>query len=863
MTVVAKRTACALGRLRTDALQFAEHVRDVARQARGGPSEGWTTLILFLICTIVSVGSLGDGLVVPPGFYGMALVGAVFALVMAKARWNGWLLGVGGFFIGVGLSIWLASGLVDGPTIVGRLTAVGVRLFIWVRSFLGGGTSTDMLPFSLFLLLTSWLIGFYGSWWLFRKRSVWGALLPGTIALVAGLTSLLPGGRMSYLYLYLSAAMLLAAHLSTLERDSDYRRRGIRLHLRDMRLPLGDAFRLALAVTLVTSLLPLQGGRIEPLASAWDRVVSEARAMGQDFAGAFGGAPVEEPYSEHAFGPSRSFTGAAALSDVPVLMMTTPPPMYLPARSYGVYTHEGWETGHTRMASPELTPAYAKEVGFSKMREVELNMARMLPLRPDGVLLVGGYPLEVGVDYQMEVLRSSRYRIFLGTRQQYTMVEPVSLPPDLEQAVRQLREMTETRGERPTEEEIRAYLPSDVRIASWEYDGEGVRAIVVERRSPIPLDVVSVRNTDRLAAGETYRAMVLVSTATATDLRAAETEYPGWVLDSYLQLPDDMPSRVIDLAGELTADADNPYEKAIAIRDYLRTFEYALDIDGPPEGADGVDYFLFELQRGYCFYFASAMAVLLRASGVPARLVSGYARGEMISMDWPDGVVGSLPDEWRRRQQLFVVSNSHSWPEVFFPEYGWITFEPTPGYSAAGRDAAPLPPGRIDQGIIGSPGAPDPGPPPGGPEGVLPGEAEDRGSGLPWRLWLPVTVVGLAVLAMVGRLLWRRMLGEVMEPRVAYARMGHLAALSGLAPAESSTPHEFGRRLGVALPDVSADLDKIVSIYTRVRYGQRSISEEDRCSVADAWPRVRNRLLSSALRRLALTKLLWNRQGPR
>ena len=144
----------------------------------------------------------------------------------------------------------------------------------------------------------------------------------------------------------------------------------------------------------------------------------------------------------------------------------------------------------------------------------------------------------------------------------------------------------------------------------------------------------------------------------------AGTDYPSWVTDRYLQLPDDFPQRVRGLAEGLTDNRDNPYDKAIAIRNWLRIIPfYTTDIEAPPEEADGVDYFLFETKRGYSSYFSSSMVVMLRAVGIPSRLAVGYSTG-----GWDD----------ETSRYVVISANAHSWPEAYFPDYGWIAFEPVP-----------------------------------------------------------------------------------------------------------------------------------------------------------------------------------------
>lgn len=118
------------------------------------------------------------------------------------------------------------------------------------------------------------------------------------------------------------------------------------------------------------------------------------------------------------------------------------------------------------------------------------------------------------------------------------------------------------------------------------------------------------------------------------------------------------------------------YDKAEAIAGYLRTLPYTTNVPAPAYDADGVDHFLFNLGAGYSDYFGSAMAVMLRAVGVPARMAVGYGMGELDK----EGNV------------IVRDRNSHGWTEVFFPGYGWVEFEPTPGHERPGlvRDAENL-----------------------------------------------------------------------------------------------------------------------------------------------------------------------------
>lgn len=166
----------------------------------------------------------------------------------------------------------------------------------------------------------------------------------------------------------------------------------------------------------------------------------------------------------------------------------------------------------------------------------------------------------------------------------------------------------------------------------------------------------------------------LLPEVTPAELRATGVEYPDWVLERYLDLPPEVPQRVLSLARQLTATGATPYDRALALEEYLRAIPYTLDLPAPPSDRDLVDYFLFDLQRGYCDYYASAMAVLARAAGLPARLVVGYFTGQATPTE---GTVSYLVTE----------ADAHAWVELYFPDIGWVEFEPTGGRPAIARPA--------------------------------------------------------------------------------------------------------------------------------------------------------------------------------
>ena len=142
-----------------------------------------------------------------------------------------------------------------------------------------------------------------------------------------------------------------------------------------------------------------------------------------------------------------------------------------------------------------------------------------------------------------------------------------------------------------------------------------------------PADMQLIYSQYRLRKDDVYTVMSSITKADVQSLREAGAEYPEWIAERYLQLPTDFPRRVRRLVGEITRDLDNNYDRATAIEHYLRQITYNEQIESaPPANRDAVDYFLFEMGEGYCDYYASAMAVMARVAGIPARLVQDMRR---------------------------------------------------------------------------------------------------------------------------------------------------------------------------------------------------------------------------------------------
>jgi transglutaminase-like putative cysteine protease len=184
-----------------------------------------------------------------------------------------------------------------------------------------------------------------------------------------------------------------------------------------------------------------------------------------------------------------------------------------------------------------------------------------------------------------------------------------------------------------------------------------------------------LRQTPTLYPGDSYGVVSRGPVDDRADLADETGTPPAAVRDRYLQTPESTSENVVSLADSITANADSPYEQAEAIETWLEANkEYSLD--APNTQGNLVNEFVLRGQVGYCTYYASAMAVMLRSQGVAARFVVGFTEGQRVSEN--EYVVRGL--------------DSHAWVEVYVPDHGWVTFDPTPSADRSSAEQS-----RVDE----------------------------------------------------------------------------------------------------------------------------------------------------------------------
>lgn len=355
-------------------------------------------------------------------------------------------------------------------------------------------------------------------------------------------------------------------------------------------------------------------------------------------------------------------------------------------------------------------------------------------------------------------------------------------------------------------------------------------------------DIERIRSRNGFDEGDSYRVLGSVSIASPEQLRADSTAYPDWVVERYLQLPDDLPERVADEALRVGAGATNPFDLAVAIEAYLRQFEVDLTVPTTPSRRDVVDYFLFDLQRGYFDYFSTAMTVMLRTQGVPARVAVGYV------LD-PDDVEGTS----------FSVrkNDAYSWVEVFFPTYGWLEFNPSgdlpsgiggfgPGEVLEGTETPELPLEPLPLDLLEGDGADSE------LAALIGTVGEDAAGGPPWTLiWsLAGALLVAAAIALSGRLYWLWGLRGLDGVPRQWASVERLAGWAGFEPGGAESARRWGRRVGESLAREEA-AGELSAAYEETRYGPPDLERVDAEETAGSYRVLRNALLGLVVGRKA------------
>jgi transglutaminase-like putative cysteine protease len=345
--------------------------------------------------------------------------------------------------------------------------------------------------------------------------------------------------------------------------------------------------------------------------------------------------------------------------------------------------------------------------------------------------------------------------------------------------------------------------------------------------------VDSVQINADIKNGTVIQTSGYVSTATAAQLRAAGTNYPAWTQPFTTMLDDGTRGveSIRTLARQWTAGDSNPYDEATTIQDHLRDpvfYQYTLNPpQDPSQNVWPVVYFLQTSHKGYCQYFASAMGSMLRSLGIPTRLVTGYGPGITRTTNRPG-----------QRQQTVTTSDAHSWVEAYFPNHGWIPFEPTPPSQQGDYTVLPRGAGAVS--------APTPGPVP----TIKPGPSTKPGNvnggdptvqntpkahaSIPVAVVIALTALGGILVLIVGALLWLALPRSLAG---VWRRVETLGVVSGVDRRRAETHRAFAARLARARPRAGPALAELAVVTAQSEFSPAGASRPERAQALRTWRR--------------------------
>ena len=716
----------------------------------------------------------------------VALYAVILGALLGLSRWSVVLVLPIAALAGTGFVLWAIGG--EYHTILGqadRLLALRSEAISWITVVVSGGYPSAESPYAIGMAVLMWMSGFMAAYTIYRHHRILDGIAVVGLPLAVNLWASLTD-LFGYIVLFSIAALSLWLVTALVTREEGWRLRKVteNVDVHSSMVRSGVGF-IAMSVALAWILTSVAVAA--PLTGVWNNLDDTWSQVRDNVSGIFGGITGgQSRITGTVFGPSLPVRGTWTSADTEVMTVASKRAYYLRTITYDVYTGHGWtrSTG-TRRSVPAG--------------------GRIFPsYTPERPIATAAFDLET---VTIEVQRSSGRNVF-------------------------------TPGY-PT----KAYLPLWV-------EEPGGQPLLGGLESAVPLE-----------AGKGYQMTAAISKATEAQLAGAGTAYPSEIRLTYLDTTG-ITDRTRQLAASLVrADAayrglttDDPYHAAYALANYLRSdpsFRYATIAALPSDpDRDLVDFFLFDPVRGragYCEYFATAMAMMARSVGLPARVAVGYAPGERIA----DGIY-----QYRER-------NAHAWAEIFFPGYGWQVFEATHSIAPVVRlSGGPAVPPVINPGSNGVNGGL------GGFDETEPGEISSLPSFQPQaggfrpgddppavetrngNALVVVGLLGLLAVVIAERLRRARRRFRFLAPGDRqWQRLALAGGRAGTSRSPSETIYEYAGWLEEQIPRRAPEIRQIADGKVWQNYSGRSISAEAIERLERAWHRLQLPLLWLAVRR--------------
>ncbi len=747
-----------------------------------GSVADWLNLFFLLVCLgiVVFTAEQARWLNPSPSLLTILFISVLTGFFTARSRWPVILgLALAGV-VGAAVIFWQCLLITPGIGLASRLLHLDTNLSLFWDALNLGLPIPVTIHVSIIFGALSWLIGYFSSWFLVRKHNPWPGIFLGTVMLLV-ILNFWQGKHYLYFLIFLAAALILMVRASYARNLFHVFKNEHGKSTPVLKLWLGIALCVAAVALSLSWMNPGYGIKpVAEFASVNNPYRSTIDHAWQNFFAQIPGTGA--PTLTHGAQTDLNFGGSLIISDQVYFIIESERQNYWKTQIYDYYDSTGWKTNPTNDIAIEPSSIQSETGSASD------NLAyTIIPQIKTDVLPTTGQFISAGSPAVIKKLTPLTFDINLSDSSKDSL-----LPVDIASLAQSIR-TAQNYNRRMTDAQLTALIPAGLKVIKLERSGIRVQSILVSRKTEDDTIVALAASKTQAPQQQFSIAVKTPAVVLAQNLAQAGVIYPKEVTDRYLQLPSTLPSRVKELAKSVTQTSNTPYEKAIALKKYLSQYPYTLTIETPAQDVDGVDFFLFTQESGYCTYFASAMTVMLRSAGVPARLVTGFLTGQYI----PDAQRSILRDR-----------DYHAWTEIYFPKYGWITLDSTPGIVSTEADsgspdvfptsqASDLP----EESIL--PDVPVP---------AIPASTPPESSINLFIFIGPVLIVGLFVLYWIFNRKTR------YGPNL-YSPVIFLSSLGGLGPKSWQTPLEFSEQLSAALPKQASIIQRIISHYVIVSYG--------------------------------------------
>jgi hypothetical protein len=683
----------------------------------------------------------------------------------------------------------------------GQLPALFNSMRSWFTLALSGGTNSDDSIFLFFILTLGFLLAYTSAWLVYRTRSPWLMLLANAVVLLINLSNI-DAGYVVFLIVFLVAALLLLLRFNLYESSARWRRQGLRCS-DDLGWEFMQAGSLISLAILVFSWLLPWGYTSQSASQIWSADNNpwvQVQNLWNRVLSVSGGSI---PQNHGNFTNLLTLGGSPNLTNTPVFHVKTSD-----GTQYLIYsTYDQYDGARNWISGPQLATANRANTVYSD---------ESLDLRP--------------VNQTIQVINPPG--------EQYAYIFGASQIAATNQATQ---------------------------LISNKSDGE---------------TVAWLRNNGKLAAGDTYTVVSYVSNADVQTLRSVPmpgaatalpphydgepppTTFDPNTLQTYTKLPSGLDPRIKEKALEITTNQTTMYDKVSALESYLRNnFTYDSTIAAPPPGVEAASWFLFNSKRGFCNYFATAMTLMARELGIPARVAAGYTNGVYNSKTSEQDVTGV---------------DAHAWTQIYFAGYGWVNFEPSNTFSQfvrpikpVGSTSTPLSPSGATLGgaksHAGSHISPE-------NDATGSNSASTSGTSAAAQIRQDVGIVLLVLVAFILAGLiyfsfwWRRLFRGLSPPAQVYGRVGVLASWAGIASKRSQTPREYMLSLAAVAPEDAVTFERLGDIYARTRWADQNGPDHpdqtgESNEVPTLWRSLQPRLMRYVLRHPHFLRYVPSRVG--